>query len=174
MMLANKRIDFLLEREVYANSDRPIALGRLRRDRSLVGRVHETRTAAGDDVAAHFGESYGDAFDVVVDVPTGRRPCRAEDRWLGNALQRASKTCELAGFGAVAARDPDLVEWDYGRFAGMLTKVILKVRSGWELFRDGCPDGESPRTTIDEMRVRDSPATRASGSERRRVVVSLV
>ncbi len=60
-------------------------------------------------------------------------------------LQRASKTCELAGFGAVADVDPDLVEWDYGRFEGKLTSEILAERPGWELFRDGCPDGESPR-----------------------------
>jgi probable phosphoglycerate mutase len=59
-------------------------------------------------------------------------------------LQRASKTCELAGFGAVATVDPDLVEWDYGHFEGMLTKQILKEQPGWELFRDGCPEGESP------------------------------
>ena len=59
-------------------------------------------------------------------------------------LQRASKTCELAGFGAVAEVDPDLVEWDYGRFEGKLTGDILKEQPGWELFRDGCPGGESP------------------------------
>jgi broad specificity phosphatase PhoE len=59
-------------------------------------------------------------------------------------LQRASKTCELAGFGEVANVDPDLVEWDYGRFEGMLTKDILKEQPGWELFRDGCPEGEAP------------------------------
>ena len=59
-------------------------------------------------------------------------------------LQRASKTCELAGFGAVAQVDPDLLEWDYGRFEGKLTRDIVKERPGWELFRDGCPDGESP------------------------------
>jgi probable phosphoglycerate mutase len=59
-------------------------------------------------------------------------------------LQRASKTCELAGYGAVAERDPDLVEWDYGRYEGMLTKNVLKERPGWELYRDGCPEGESP------------------------------
>ena len=40
--------------------------------------------------------------------------------------------------------DPDLVEWDYGRFEGMLTRDILKERPGWELYRDGCPGGESP------------------------------
>ena len=59
-------------------------------------------------------------------------------------MQRASRTCDLAGFGAVATADPDLVEWDYGRFEGMLTRQILKERPGWELFRDGCPGGESP------------------------------
>jgi len=59
-------------------------------------------------------------------------------------LQRASKTCELAGFGAVAQVDPDLLEWDYGRFEGKLTRDVVKERPGWELYRDGCPDGESP------------------------------
>ncbi len=60
-------------------------------------------------------------------------------------LQRASTTCELAGYGDVAAVDHDLVEWDYGRYEGMLTKDILHERPGWELFRDGCVNGESPR-----------------------------
>jgi probable phosphoglycerate mutase len=59
-------------------------------------------------------------------------------------LQRASRTCALAGFGKVARVDPDLVEWDYGRFEGIRTSEILKERPGWELYRDGCPDGESP------------------------------
>lgn len=59
-------------------------------------------------------------------------------------LQRASRTCELAGFGASAKVDPDLVEWDYGRFEGKLTRDIQKERPGWSLFRDGSPEGESP------------------------------
>ena len=60
-------------------------------------------------------------------------------------LLRASRTCELAGFGEVAEVDADLVEWDYGRFEGKLTGEILTDRPGWELFRDGCLDGESPQ-----------------------------
>jgi probable phosphoglycerate mutase len=60
-------------------------------------------------------------------------------------LQRASKTCALAGFEGVAQIDPDLVEWDYGRFEGKLTRHVLKEWPGWEMFRDGCPDGESPQ-----------------------------
>jgi broad specificity phosphatase PhoE len=59
-------------------------------------------------------------------------------------LQRASKTCELAGFGVGAEVDPDLIEWDYGRFEGKLTSEVLKEWPGWELYRDGCPGGESP------------------------------
>ena len=59
-------------------------------------------------------------------------------------LQRASRTCALAGFGDVAEADSDLVEWDYGRFEGKPTAEIQQDRPGWELFRDGCPGGESP------------------------------
>jgi probable phosphoglycerate mutase len=59
-------------------------------------------------------------------------------------LQRATRTCELAGFGAVAEVDEDLVEWDYGRYEGMRSAEILADRPDWRLFRDGCPDGESP------------------------------
>lgn len=58
-------------------------------------------------------------------------------------LRRASRTCELAGFGDVAHSEPDLVEWDYGDFEGMLSAEIQRDRPGWELFRDGCPGGES-------------------------------
>ena len=59
-------------------------------------------------------------------------------------LRRALKTCELAGFGGGAEVDPDLTEWDYGRFEGKLTSEILAELPGWELYRDGCPGGESP------------------------------
>lgn len=59
-------------------------------------------------------------------------------------LQRAKRTCELAGFGTVATIDPDLVEWNYGEYEGRTSKEILAQRPGWALFRDGCPGGESP------------------------------
>lgn len=59
-------------------------------------------------------------------------------------LQRAARTCELAGFGAVAETDRDLVEWNYGRYEGRRTAEILSKRPQWDLFRDGCPGGESP------------------------------
>ena len=59
-------------------------------------------------------------------------------------LQRASRTCELAGFGAVAEVDRDLVEWDYGQYEGLTSVQIHAKRPDWQLFRDGCPGGESP------------------------------
>lgn len=59
-------------------------------------------------------------------------------------LQRAARTCELAGFQAMAEVDHDLVEWNYGDYEGKRTAEILKERPGWQLFRDGCPAGESP------------------------------
>ena len=59
-------------------------------------------------------------------------------------LQRARRTCELAGFGNVAVVDPDLVEWNYGDYEGRTSSGIHAERPDWQLFRDGCPGGESP------------------------------
>src|SRR4029450_4613814 len=59
-------------------------------------------------------------------------------------LQRATRTCELAGFGAVAEIDRDLLEWNYGEYEGRLTADIHKERPDWQLFRDGGAGGESP------------------------------
>jgi probable phosphoglycerate mutase len=59
-------------------------------------------------------------------------------------LQRAARTCELAGFGTQAEVDRGLLEWDYGQYEGRRTADIHKERPDWYLFRDGCPGGESP------------------------------
>src|SRR4029079_5654533 len=58
-------------------------------------------------------------------------------------LQRAARTCEVAGFGAGAKPDSDLVEGNYGEYEGRLTKDIRATRPDWQLFRDGCPGGEA-------------------------------
>lgn len=60
-------------------------------------------------------------------------------------LQRARRTCELAGFAVIAETDPDLVEWNYGDYEGRRTTDIRAERPGWQLFLDGCPAGESPQ-----------------------------
>ena len=59
-------------------------------------------------------------------------------------LQRAARTCELAGFGERAEIDRDLVEWDYGDYEGRTSAEIHAERGDWQLFRDGCPGGEAP------------------------------
>jgi probable phosphoglycerate mutase len=63
---------------------------------------------------------------------------------LTSPLQRAVRTCELAGFGAAAEIDRDLVEWNYGDYEGLRTAEIRAKRPDWQVFRDGCPNGESP------------------------------
>src|SRR5690349_12556711 len=63
---------------------------------------------------------------------------------LTSPLQRTTRTCELAGFGAVAEIDRDLLEWNYGAYEGRRTADIHRERPDWQLFRDGCPGGESP------------------------------
>jgi len=59
-------------------------------------------------------------------------------------LQRVARTCELAGFGAVAEVDRNLLEWNYGDYEGRRTAEIHAERPDWQLFRDGCPAGETP------------------------------
>ena len=92
------------------------------------GRTDIPLTPRGEDNARHLGERLsGRSFALVLSSP----------------LQRARRTCELAGFGDRAEIDPDLREWDYGEFEGLTTAQIRERRPDWALFRDGCPGGES-------------------------------
>jgi probable phosphoglycerate mutase len=93
-------------------------------------------------------------------TPQGERNARAlADRLTGltfakvftSPLQRAGKTCALAGFGAVAEVDSDLVEWNYGEYEGLRSAEIRARRPDWQLFRDGCPGGESPAQVISRV-----------------------
>jgi probable phosphoglycerate mutase len=63
---------------------------------------------------------------------------------LCSPLRRARETAELAGFGGLAETCPDLHEWDYGEYEGLTTPEIRVGRPDWDLWRDGCPGGESP------------------------------
>jgi probable phosphoglycerate mutase len=58
-------------------------------------------------------------------------------------LQRARRTCELAGLSGQAQREPDLREWDYGRYEGITTAEIRQSVPGWTVFSHPCPEGES-------------------------------
>jgi broad specificity phosphatase PhoE len=74
-------------------------------------------------------------------------PVLATERFalvLTSPLERARKTCELAGLGAHAEIDRDLMEWNYGEYEGLTPKQIDAQAPGWMLFRDGCPGGETP------------------------------
>src|SRR5437667_12586577 len=63
---------------------------------------------------------------------------------LTSPLRRAVRTCEMAGFGSAADVEPDLVEWNYGVYEGRTSAEIHAERPDWQLFRDGCPGGETP------------------------------
>jgi len=63
---------------------------------------------------------------------------------LSSPLRRAWRTCELAGFRESVEVLHELVEWDYGEYEGLKSMEIHAERPDWQLFRDGCPGGESP------------------------------
>ena len=87
----------------------------------------------------------------------GREQARAAGRYLdGNEFAhvyvspqaRAMETCRLAGFEEQARIRDELVEWDYGEYEGLTDEQTQEREPGWELFRDGCPGGESPDQVI--------------------------
>jgi broad specificity phosphatase PhoE len=92
------------------------------------GRTDIPLTEHGREVAAGLRERLRAwSFDLVLVSP----------------LVRARETCELAGLDAGAQLRDDLLEWDYGDYEGLTTAEILAERPGWQLWRDGCPGGES-------------------------------
>lgn len=96
-------------------------------------------TAGGEHNARQLGDRLrGSAFAKVFTSP----------------LRRASDTCELAGFGTTASIDVDLIEWNYGEYEGRTTEEIEAQQPGWDLFRDGCPGGE----TVDQVAIRANRA----------------
>ena len=93
------------------------------------GRTDLPLTERGESRARALGARlHGSAFAMVLTSPS----------------RRAIRTSELAGFGTAAAVEPDIAEWDYGRYEGRRTADILAENPGWQLFRDGCPGGELP------------------------------
>jgi broad specificity phosphatase PhoE len=98
------------------------------------GRTDISLSAEGEEHARRLAECLGGlAFSRVFVSPR----------------QRARRTCELAGLGARAEVEPDLREWDYGDYEGRRSVEIHEERPDWNLFRDGCPGGESPAQISD-------------------------
>jgi probable phosphoglycerate mutase len=75
---------------------------------------------------------------------------------LMSPLRRVVRTCELAGFRSAAEVESDLLEWNYGAYEGRTSADIRTERPDWQLFRDGCPGGESP----DQVGARADRVTR--------------
>lgn len=98
------------------------------------GRTDIPLTAHGEEQARSLSPRLGQiGFDGVLTSP----------------LQRARRTCELAGLGPMAKNEANLEEWDYGDYEGQRTVDIRKERPHWNVFRDGCPGGESPAQISD-------------------------
>jgi broad specificity phosphatase PhoE len=74
-------------------------------------------------------------------------------RVLSSPLSRALDTCRLAGYGDRAEQSDELLEWDYGEYEGETTDRIRESRPGWNLWRDGCPGGE----TVADVSARVDP-----------------
>lgn len=68
----------------------------------------------------------------------------AFSRVLTSPRRRARATCELAGQDTGAQIEPDLAEWDYGKYEGLRTAEIQKLHPHWDVWEDGCPGGETP------------------------------
>jgi probable phosphoglycerate mutase len=111
----------------------------------------------GETEWARLGRHTGRTDIPLTDV--GRDQARAIGRRLAShaftlvltsPLSRAAETTAIAGFGAVAQAEPDLREWDYGDFEGMLTADIRQTLPDWTIWRGPWPGGES----IDEVAAR--------------------
>jgi probable phosphoglycerate mutase len=97
------------------------------RDRRHTGITDVPLTAKGIQQAEALGKRLRDvSFELVLTSPS----------------VRARSTAEEAGFATVETTD-DLLEFDYGRYEGVTSADIARERPGWNLWRDGCPDGET-------------------------------
>ncbi len=93
------------------------------------GRTDIPLTANGEDESRELGKHLRDIqFAHVLTSP----------------LKRARQTCELVGLNKVLEIEPDLAEWDYGDYEGKRSEDIRKGRPDWNVFRDGCPHGDTP------------------------------
>jgi probable phosphoglycerate mutase len=93
------------------------------------GRTDLPLTAHGEEMARELAPAFASLPSPAV---------------LTSPSRRARETCALAGRAAAAEHEPDLAEWDYGDFEGLRTAEIRHLHPEWDVWRDGCPGGESP------------------------------
>ena len=97
--------------------------------RQHTGRTDIALTANGENEARMLGKSLSRiSFAHILTSPRNR----------------ARQTCALMGLDAVAEIEPDLAEWEYGDFEGKRSTDIREVNPNWNIYRDGCPNGEEP------------------------------
>lgn len=86
---------------------------------------------------------------------------RSQEAWrapqlvLCSPLQRARRTAELAGL-TTSSVEPDLIEWDYGRWEGLTTREIRKQldNPSWLVWDYPIEPGETPGEQLDDLAVR--------------------
>lgn len=94
----------------------------------------------------HTGTSDIPLTPAGEDAARALAPLLAAQRFdlvLSSPRQRAIHTCVLTGVSSHPAIDPDLSEWDYGEYEGLTSVKINAMRAGWDLWRNGCPGGET-------------------------------
>jgi probable phosphoglycerate mutase len=93
------------------------------------GRTDIPLTANGEAEARELGRRLRDIrFALVLTSP----------------LKRARRTCALVVPDEIPKIELDLAEWNYGDYEGQRSVDILQSRPDWNVFRDGCPHGETP------------------------------
>ncbi|MSQ89875.1 MAG: histidine phosphatase family protein [Phycisphaerales bacterium] len=98
------------------------------RDGRHTGRTDIELTAAGENEADRLAARVsGQSFALVLSSP----------------LKRAMDTARRCGVGAAAQPENTLLEWDYGDFEGLTSAQIAQTHPHWDLWRDGCPHGET-------------------------------
>lgn len=98
------------------------------RARRRSSRTDVPLTPTGEQIARNFASHLQQvSFDAVWSSP----------------LQRTLRTCELAGFASKCVSCPELAEWDFGDLEGLTPSEAQARMPGWDIFRDGCPNGES-------------------------------
>ncbi|WP_066905124.1 histidine phosphatase family protein [Millisia brevis] len=101
----------------------------------------------------HTSTTNLDLTDIGVEAAVNlhdRLSDHAFDRVLCSPLLRARRTAELAGF-THPTIEPDLTEWRYGDYEGLTREQIRATRPDWLMWRDGCPNGESPDQIADRV-----------------------
>jgi broad specificity phosphatase PhoE len=101
-----------------------------------------------EEAAAMVGHIGGHRYELVLSSP----------------LLRARATCEVVGLGDREQLREDLREWDYGDYEGLTTPEIHEIDPDWNLWRDGCPGGETPEAVSQRCdRIVDELLAQASG-----------